>query len=205
MREELRASTAARKRKLRDLETFPIIALPSQRNRLRRVAAGRKQAFRKYLENLVERVFAAAPTRPAAPEEQTSAPCASSPAGRLTTRACTLCKGQCCVSGGRNNAWIKLETIVRYRDAHPDGSAHEIVNTYMAAIGSRTYQPSCIYHGSHGCTLSRELRSDTCNNYFCIPVREFHAQAPETADARAFLVFQDRAGAQRGRFVEEPF
>ena len=40
---------------------------------------------------------------------------------------------------------------------------------------------SCIFHGEHGCGLARELRSDTCNNYFCGPMHEWIGRPAATA------------------------
>jgi hypothetical protein len=35
---------------------------------------------------------------------------------------------------------------------------------------------SCINHGATGCSLPREMRSDTCNDYFCNPMRAWQAR-----------------------------
>lgn len=199
---ELRGA-AARRKALRDPETFPIVALPTQRNPLGRVGTRRTREFRQHVETLVAQAFALNQALPAEPARQSCAPVASSPAGQLTRRACTLCKGQCCISGGHNQAWVTADTISRYRREHPGVSASEMVSAYIGAIGSRTYRHSCIYHGRHGCSLSRELRSDTCNNYYCTPVRQFHEQASGASPARAFLVFQNTHGDLKGCFVEK--
>jgi hypothetical protein len=48
---------------------------------------------------------------------------------------------------------------------------------YGAAIPDDTVEQSCIFHGARGCALPRELRSHTCNDYFCRPVRDWIGRA----------------------------
>ena len=38
---------------------------------------------------------------------------------------------------------------------------------YLGKLGGTTYRGSCIYHGAAGCELPREMRSDTCNGFYC--------------------------------------
>lgn len=200
-RAELRETLAAR-RGLRDAQRYDIIAVPSQRAPLTRLSEGRKRDFRRQLEALVERVCAA-PLQAPPLSDNAAKPLAASPAvAQVLGAACAQCKGHCCVGGGTHLAWLKAETIARYVDEHPGTTGPEIVAAYMSAIGSRSYRDSCIYHGRQGCTLPRALRSDTCNRFYCQPLKEFAAQATDAGPVRVFLVVRTSKGQDRGSFVE---
>ncbi len=58
----------------------------------------------------------------------------------------------------------KFREIFRER---PDATPEGIVAEYMARILEESFEHSCIFHGHHGCSLTREQRSVTCNNYLC--------------------------------------
>jgi hypothetical protein len=38
---------------------------------------------------------------------------------------------------------------------------------YIERVPASGYEGSCIFHGNHGCTLDRSMRSDVCNAHFC--------------------------------------
>ena len=42
-----------------------------------------------------------------------------------------------------------------------------VLRLYVERVPEVGYEDSCIFHGKHGCTLDRSLRSDVCNSYFC--------------------------------------
>lgn len=73
----------------------------------------------------------------------------------------------------------------------------------MSAIGPRTYRGSCIYHGPKGCSLTRELRADLCNNFHCEAMSRFRAGMAEANSASIFTVSRDACGRERGRFIAE--
>jgi hypothetical protein len=80
--------------------------------------------------------------------------------------ACTLCKGSCCKGGG-DHAYLDEQTMARTRRARPDLGRRAIVRLYVDRVPTTGYDGSCLFHGARGCTLTRSLRSDVCNNYFC--------------------------------------
>jgi hypothetical protein len=205
---ELRA-LAAQRQHVADPESYEMMDLPTQRAPVVRLPQRRRAQFRANLESVVERVRRGEADGIAMPKVaantywRNTPPHAVSAATQQTVvRACTLCKGKCC-TGGSDHAWIDVATMRRRIASNPDASTAEIIEPYMAAIGSRTYRDSCIYHGPVGCTLSRELRADICNNYFCEPVARLRCDAPEAESVKAFLVVRDADGRQRGRFVVE--
>jgi hypothetical protein len=86
--------------------------------------------------------------------------------------ACGMCRGLCCRYGG-NAAHLDAAAIRRVRRLWPELTEADIVARYMSAIPERGVERSCIVHGEHGCTLPRELRSETCNAFVCLPVRNW--------------------------------
>jgi hypothetical protein len=73
--------------------------------------------------------------------------------------------------------------------ANPHLRPREVLENYLDRLANRTNQNSCIYHGPQGCFLPRDMRSDTCNRWFCIGANrlrnEIGAEAPaETVLAR---------------------
>ena len=92
----------------------------------------------------------------------------------ILDQACARCRGHCCRNGGEE-AYLTEDTIRRYLHEHPGTRPLDLLEAYLARVGHETFEGSCIFHGPTGCTLSREMRSDTCNGYFCgtdgIPAR----------------------------------
>ena len=87
-------------------------------------------------------------------------------AARVAHAACSLCKGWCCKGGG-DHAFLDGPTIARVRSERPELDTHAVVRLYGERVPVIGYEDSCVFHGKHGCTLDRSLRSDVCNSYFC--------------------------------------
>src|SRR5262249_14417493 len=105
----------------------------------------------------------------------------------VLSRACAQCKGFCCRDGG-NFAYLTVDTIRRYMEAHPGVRPREVLAAYLAHLGNKTFRGSCVYHGPDGCTLPRSMRGDTCNDFFCDGLRGFRHNLPGTGPARGFFV-----------------
>ena len=84
----------------------------------------------------------------------------------LSDRLCGMCKGGCCTVGG-DTAYITACTIRRYMDEHPELSEEEILAAYLSRISFETVTSACINQTNAGCVLPREMRSDTCNGFYC--------------------------------------
>lgn len=201
----LRARTP---RKRSDADRFPAVSVPSQRKRTGAPPQRKRLAFHRHLETVVTRAFATA--EPGPDEQRLAAPDPPLPplpdaSLRVAARGCAACRGFCCAAGGRKFAFVDTFTIRRVRDQLPDVQPAEWVQRYLALIPRRTYVQSCVFHGVHGCTLPRWMRSDKCNTYFCGPLDAFlrdEARAQST-DVRAFLAYDDGNGRLAGRFVRD--
>jgi hypothetical protein len=193
----------ARRARIPDPESYPIARLPSFRRETGILPKRRLRSFRQHLEKLVAECevagWAIAPIASSAPPE--SHPVSSSAKETVSGIGCAACRGQCC-SGGGDHAWLTTQTINRYRQLHPTARVADIVAAYLSRIGNRTYRGSCIYHGRHGCGLPRDMRSDTCNRYFCPELRTFRSALPAAGPVRAFFVWPGVGGRLDGAFVD---
>jgi hypothetical protein len=133
-------------------EKVPAPICPERKLRLRRHLVAALRGSR-----LVKDDAPSASPMPSAPESFTA---------RVAHAACSLCKGWCCKGGG-DHAYLDERTLQRVRRARPDLDARAVLRLYTERVPAVGYDGSCLFHGEQGCTLSRSLRSDVCNSYFC--------------------------------------
>ena len=107
--------------------------------------------------------------------------------GPLMDAACILCKGQCCLNGGPNNAFLEVEDIQRFRIRNPGATREDIRAAYAALMPEKTSVMSCVFHGEYGCTLPREMRSQLCNSFVCRG-QSVLAQGAQAGDTGAVLL-----------------
>jgi len=93
-------------------------------------------------------------------------------------RICGICKGGCCSAGG-NAAFIDSATIRRIMKQQPDLSDEDILQLYLSKLSTETISGACINQAISGCTLPREMRSDTCNGFFCDPLDKWQGRPEE--------------------------
>lgn len=96
----------------------------------------------------------------------------------ISDRICGMCKGGCCSTGG-DKAYISVVTIKRFMDENPNLTANEVLAAYLSKISSETISDACINQTDEGCSLPREMRSDTCNGFYCDSIRAWHDRALE--------------------------
>jgi len=137
------------------------LLLPSGPHRQRRLAGDRRQRYRAHLLRVLEAI-ASAPADARTDQEDAAATAPSSLPGQL----CALCGGGCCTRGG-DHAYLSVPTLRGFMAAQPQLSNGEVVAAYLDRVAPRTESGSCINHTRHGCSLPREMRSDTCNRFAC--------------------------------------
>lgn len=156
------------------------VTIPSGLTKQVDVSEERLAAYKAHLESIIEKVVSADPDDDAVvvdnmdPEKTGSSIEASdnSPELRpIRENLCSLCKGGCC-SRGANNAYLSDATIRRVLEEQPELSAQDILSEYISRINEQTSDGSCINQTKTGCGLPRRLRSDTCNDFFCTPLRK---------------------------------
>ena len=117
-------------------------------------------------------------------------------------QACGMCQGRCCGYGG-NAAYLRVGTIRRYRAAHPEKSAGEVVEDYRSRLADFSVEDSCIYHQATGCGLSREMRSETCNRHFCQGLKEFRQTVGESTPVQGFFAIVRDGAIHSAAFIDE--
>ena len=105
----------------------------------------------------------------------------------MLNRACGLCRGFCC-GNGADHAYLTVATIRLYMEKHLDEGPDEVRAAYLGCIRNDTVQGSCIFHQAGGCGLPREMRSETCNRYYCEGLTEFQKSLSGRDTARGFFV-----------------
>lgn len=92
----------------------------------------------------------------------------------LLGKACATCKGDCC-NLGKNHAFQDMPSLTHFLE-HENTivDSETLTQMYSEYFPEKHYKNSCIFQGSLGCTLPRPLRSFTCNNYRCEPLRSYH-------------------------------
>jgi hypothetical protein len=193
-------------------EAFPVVITPSFGNApRRRLPQHRRRALRAHVSRLVDAALAARSTRaadaaratPPAPDEPLPPALAAVLGG-----ACATCGGFCCHRGG-DKAYLTVDTVARWMDAHPELGRDAAVEAYVARAGGTTYEESCIYHRRTGCALPRAMRSDTCNRFFCGPLVELQravavrgGEGGESEAPRAFFAASLDGRIEGAAFVD---
>lgn len=140
----------------------PLI-VPLNNRALVPTSADRVRRLRKHL---LETLRAWRDTSPPAPSVSVFPPELDEFAARVAQAACTLCKGWCCKGGGEH-AYLDERTMARVRRNGTGLTARSMMQLYLERVPDTGYEGSCIFHGREGCTLTRALRSNICNDYFC--------------------------------------
>ncbi|MCC6535888.1 MAG: hypothetical protein IT531_25335 [Burkholderiales bacterium] len=184
---------------------FAIIVVPHRREALATAAAARRTALQDHLTQLCA-------SRAGPPVEEESCDCAhdetraqsqthAEPPGAAV---CAACRGYCCYHGGRNFAFLDAQAIGRFAAAQPEMSADEVVAAYLGYLPARAYEDSCLYHAAAGCTLPRSMRSATCNDYACGPLREAERILRDERAPGLFVVERHDHRIVGGAFIDLP-
>lgn len=189
---------------IREPKSFHLAVIPAAVHRIARLPAQRRREFRDHLQSLIDR--AAALPAPTVVDQEPAIESISAQDARLQAasgNACACCQGSCCRGGAYTYAYLDVETLQRYRAAHPEQQPRKVLATYMRYIGDETCEGSCVYHQADGCSLPREMRANICNEFYCGGLREFRESVPATGPVRGFFVAATDAGIQRAALVDE--
>jgi hypothetical protein len=178
---------------------YPLAVLPRGPQGLEPLTLERRQRYRAHLDAIVaeagcgedgDTTVAQAPAIDAGPPMP------------LAAQLCTLCRGGCC-SGGGDRAYLTAATIRRFMRLHPELRPDEIAPAYVDRLGDLAAAGSCINHGDAGCSLPREMRSDTCNDYFCTAMLAWQARCASEHPPGAFVVQRRLDNWNRDR-IDQP-
>ena len=173
-------------------EAFPLVVVPAFTAKLVNLPQRRRRAFRDHVTALIAQSAEPAKTPSARNRQNESSP-VPEPASNVRAvlgMACSCCKGRCCESGG-DHAYLDVETLRRYRTAHPEQRPRDVLAAYLDRLGPRTYEGSCIFHQGDGCALSRDMRAEICNRHYCKALLSFQQNAPAVGTVSAFFAAAD--------------
>ncbi|MCV2355967.1 hypothetical protein LNV09_17635 [Paucibacter sp. B2R-40] len=151
------------------------LVVPSGPRQASQVTAQRRQKYRDHLTKIIaEALNEPEPEaqRVSEPQPQQAnsdgpSPASQTFASKLPGRLCAFCGGGCCTRGG-NEAYLTAATMRRVLAEQPKlQTSKRLLDCYLDRVPSKSQSGSCINHGPQGCSLSREMRSDICNNYAC--------------------------------------
>ena len=150
---------------------YPLVILPAGPHGLETLPQDRRQRYREHLAEIIAEAVAGEECEAEA-VQPTPLAAAAIP---LAESLCTLCRGGCCSTGGEK-AYLGAATIRRFMRLRPELPADRVAAEYLDRLGDQTVAGSCINHTTTGCSLPREMRADTCNAYYCTPMRGWQAR-----------------------------
>jgi len=163
------------------------VVLPSGPRHLSNLPQRRRNRYRDHLNRIIAEAVARTPDTHAPPAPPKRPPLQAS-AAPLLENLCTLCGGGCCIRGG-HEAYLTPATIRRVMNDQPQLRPRDVLAAYLDRVGHRTETASCVNHGSNGCTLPREMRSDTCNKFYCDALSPWaEAEGPEPPQSALAIV-----------------
>ena len=169
--------------------SYPLLVLPSGPEGLEQLSQQRRQRYREHLDAIIAEAVSGGADDAATSRDKSIA---DDPAAPLAAQLCTLCRGGCCSIGG-DKAFLTAATIRRFMRLHPELQPDRVSDEYLDRLGVRTIGGSCINHTDTGCSLPREMRSDTCNDYFCRAMRGWQARCESGERPHGAFVIQRRA------------
>jgi hypothetical protein len=164
---------------------YPLLVLPSGPPTLAPLPEQRRQRYRAHLDSIIAEAVEADDSEPALEPSADESPVP------LGAQLCTVCRGGCCPAGGER-AYLTAATIRRVMRLRPELRPEQIADEYLAHLVDRTFDGSCVNHTVTGCGLPRQMRSDTCNDYYCEPVREWQVRCASGEQALGAFVIQRR-------------
>ncbi len=154
----------------------PMVALPPYHHRIMgTLSEERKENYLRHIREIIDisvKKIEHENTEPASPTVKTSNEIDGT-VSTLNRMICGICEGRCCINGG-DKAYLKPQTIERYMREYPELSPEQVFNRYAEKMSEQTHIDSCINHTDKGCILPREMRSDTCNDFYCDAVKKFN-------------------------------
>jgi len=185
-------------------KSFLLTVIPAAVHQITHLPAQRRREFRDYLNSLIDRAMSLPVPPVVNPEPMPESVLVQNARLQVPSgSACACCQGSCCRGGAYTHAYLGVETMQRYRAAHPNQSSRQILAAYMRHIRDETCEGSCVYHRVDGCSLPREMRADICNDFYCGGLREFRANVPVTGPVRGFFVATTDDAIQRAALVHE--
>lgn len=191
--QENAAAWAALRLKLRGAPRMVLqLRVPTGPARARKLSPQRREVYRAHLAKIIDEALSGPGPGPEPLPVSTVVPLAAPLESSLPGRLCAFCGGGCCTRGG-DKAYLTAETVRRVLAAQPEFAEQPeaLIAAYMDRLPAKSQTGSCVNHGPQGCGLSREMRSDICNNYACEPLgRLLHSQLQVAGRPQTLLVLR---------------
>ena len=179
-------------------DTWAAIVTPANTRKLKLLPRRRKYRFAKRLLKLINGVAASGGLDRFDTDQASVAPASEL---SIVGTACSNCRGHCCSRGG-TSAFIDERLIKRFVLRRPTSPLIDMLRLYCSYLPMKTYEGSCVFHSATGCSLPRDLRSNTCNNTICGGVAELEARASLDGQRQFFLAALSKQGVERSQFAE---
>lgn len=168
-------------------ETIPVVAIvPANRNTISQSSEQRRAEFLQHLSDTYDDVengnkpLEGVYTEALFPEYETRE-------NDLLGKACATCKGHCCRLG-KTHAFQDYSSLKYFLDAQEERpSKQQMLDLYAMEFPENSYTDGCVFQGEKGCTLTREKRAFTCNNYQCEGLGNYHAMIRQTNTSLSFV------------------
>jgi hypothetical protein len=188
-------------------EEFTTVAVPVNTRCLRHLPEKRRRSFCDRLMQLIDQAAVERSSSTSSKNDITmQTKCDVQMKGMdlcsIFSDACAICRGSCCIPGGDTDAYIKVDTLLRYMHQHPELQQHQVLEKYLSCLPKKTYEDSCVYHTEFGCALSRDMRAETCNSFACDGLIEIREHAIDTKSTRFFIAAMKGEDILRSAFVD---
>jgi len=166
--------------------TSPTMALlPANKKPLTELNEQRKEAFLQHLSAIYQDVQQNNSTANRVYSKDLHPPLAKDEA-QLLGNACATCMGSCCTHG-KTHAFIDYPSLKHMLDAQPNEMSEQtLIDLYADYFPIKSYQEACVFQGSQGCVLPREMRSFTCNNYLCTELSSYRKSIKKAGSTLTF-------------------
>lgn len=208
-----------------DPDSYEIVSLPRQSERMSHLSPYRRERFRDHLLETIREALAAEAEMeripPASDESATSR--ASEPdctdIGDLPPgvpkwwelggdppeliewlgNVCEACTGSCCSQGG-DHAFLDVPTLRRFIRRNAVHDEEKILEIFMGRLPERN--GGCVYQSEAGCALPRTDRASICNSFECPSLRKVRKQWTVDGPHRIFTIAHEQSYIQAAAFVE---
>lgn len=179
-----KAAQSLAKSQLPQLSSTPhLICIPTGLTKLVKLPSERAEKYRARLSGLIDKASEYSNAQEVSDDEENQAREKEihaeyifeedSKLKLISDQLCETCKGGCC-AGGEDHGYLQISTLRRFMDDNPTLSPDQVLGIYMEKLAAETAEDSCINQTNRGCGLPRNMRSHTCNSYYCQEIRGFH-------------------------------
>lgn len=107
---------------------------------------------------------------------------------------CGFCRGKCCKSGLINHGFLNAKSLQEIFTFSGLESIDDLADVIRSHIPPHSFKGGCVFQTSGGCNLPREIRSNTCNEFFCGSALRFKVMLKGHEDRYRFVTARLASG-----------